>query len=371
MSVPPVYFVGAPWKGHAEHSGYELFCDLAGRKLWRFPRRDLPGLAGKVLDRLVGRCLGRRYYTFGNLLTELYAVGHLLTHRRAYYHVLYGDSDSLLVPWVLRRVRRHASTTLHLPEHRHPQGFRYDMLRPFETVFFLADSHRRSAQPHLPHTRCVVLPHAVDTDFFTTPPPHPGDPVASVVDRPEARTALSVGAHLRDFPTLAAGLRLLIQADIVDHLDLVGVPADERVLFDDLIAAGRATFRIDVSDPELRALYQQATVVVLALHDAYANNALLEAMACGCVIVASDVGAVREYLGNAGWCCPPHDPTALADTVVQALAEPRRVSAARRRARHRSLGFSRARSAQQFSDLLALTETAPARGAAPRIGPGR
>ncbi len=49
-----------------------------------------------------------------------------------------------------RCVGRHASATVHLPEHRHPQGFRYNMLRPFETVFFLPDAHRRSAQPHLP-----------------------------------------------------------------------------------------------------------------------------------------------------------------------------------------------------------------------------
>jgi glycosyltransferase involved in cell wall biosynthesis len=265
-----VYFVGAPWKGHAKHSGYEVFCDLVGRKLWRFPTRNLPGLLGKIIDRVIGLLVGRRYYTLGNFLTEIYAGLHMLAHAGAHYHVLYGDSDTVLLPVLLRVLHRSVSTTLHLPGYRLPLGFDHEALRGFSTVVFLAGVHRTEEAPLMPWANCVVVEHPVDTDFFR---PSPG------AEFGERRFMLSVGGHLRDFPTLAAATRKARADDVIDELLLVGVPAVDRHHFDDLVASGDARFLDGVDDEELRDLYQSAAVVVLALDDAYANNALLEAMA--------------------------------------------------------------------------------------------
>ena len=43
-----------------------------------------------------------------------------------------------------------------------------------------------------------------------------------------------------------------------------------------------------------------------------------EAMACECVVVATDCGGVREVLGNDGFLVPSRDPAALADALVAA-----------------------------------------------------
>lgn len=49
---------------------------------------------------------------------------------------------------------------------------------------------------------------------------------------------------------------------------------------------------------------------------------LLEAMRAGLPVVASDVGAVREAVGEAGWLVPAGDPAALAAALRHALTSP-------------------------------------------------
>ena len=53
-------------------------------------------------------------------------------------------------------------------------------------------------------------------------------------------------------------------------------------------------------------------------------NAILEAMAAGCAVVAADAGGVGEVIrdGRTGWLVPPGDPAALAQSLRHALADP-------------------------------------------------
>ena len=51
----------------------------------------------------------------------------------------------------------------------------------------------------------------------------------------------------------------------------------------------------DLSDEALRSLYQNAKMLVLPLFDCTANNALLEALACGLPIVSNNVGGMQDY----------------------------------------------------------------------------
>jgi glycosyltransferase involved in cell wall biosynthesis len=66
-------------------------------------------------------------------------------------------------------------------------------------------------------------------------------------------------------------------------------------------------------------------------------NALLEAMAAGCPVIASAVDGIIEMVldGYCGWLTPPEDSRALADTISMALSNPaeahRQGGAARRR----------------------------------------
>ena len=137
------------------------------------------------------------------------------------------------------------------------------------------------------------------------PPMHPRPAQESVV-------ALCAGHHLRDYTTLLAAAWILklnqvpVRFVIVDaHFDLPHFDTLDTV-----------EIRRGIPDQELLTLYQTADMLVLPLSDCTANNSLLEGMACGLPVVASDVGSIRDYLDpSAGMLVPPADPNALANAV--------------------------------------------------------
>jgi glycosyltransferase involved in cell wall biosynthesis len=90
--------------------------------------------------------------------------------------------------------------------------------------------------------------------------------------------------------------------------------------------------------------------------------ALVEAIAAGVPVVASDVGACREVLddhgpgGALGLLVPPSDPAALADAILRVRAEPEAAAARAERARRKALeAFDAERTAAAYAALLGLS----------------
>ena len=70
---------------------------------------------------------------------------------------------------------------------------------------------------------------------------------------------------------------------------------------------------------ELARLYAGAAVLVLpSLYESF-GLPVLEAMACGTPVVASDLPALRELVGDAGVLVDPNDVDALAEAVHKIL----------------------------------------------------
>lgn len=129
----------------------------------------------------------------------------------------------------------------------------------------------------------VYIPHGVDTSFF----------IPNVAKKKNYRL-LFVGQHLRDFETLNVCIPIL-----VDKIKNLKVDVVLRKDFYKYVKAHKAiTMHSNISDLELKLLYQQANLLFLPLLNATACNSILEAMACGLPILTSKVGGNMEYLSE-------------------------------------------------------------------------
>jgi hypothetical protein len=104
-----------------------------------------------------------------------------------------------------------------------------------------------------------------------------------------------------------------------------------------------------VSDDDLLVLYRGATAYVDAsLYEGFGYQ-VLEAMACGTPVVATDVTSVPEIAGGAALLVPPRSPQRLAEALARVLAEPEEW---RRRGLDRAAEFTWERTARELSDAL-------------------
>jgi glycosyltransferase involved in cell wall biosynthesis len=80
--------------------------------------------------------------------------------------------------------------------------------------------------------------------------------------------------------------------------------------------------------------------------------AQLEAMACGCPVVASRAGALPEIGGDAAVYCDPHDPASIGDAIRSLLTDDAMRQQYAARALQRAKLFTWDKCAQQTLDLL-------------------
>ena len=167
-----------------------------------------------------------------------------------------------------------------------------------------------------------VIRHGVCLDHFT---PSPAAPC-------ENPRFLFVGQWMRDFDTLAEVIPLILRVRPETRFDLV-VPSIARYRernFAALYSMARLpeiTWHEGVSPEALLDLYRNCRALLLPLVDATANNAIVEAMACGVAVISTDIGGTREYLSpGAGILCPVEDAQAHADAAIELLQFPEKAT---------------------------------------------
>jgi glycosyltransferase involved in cell wall biosynthesis len=197
-----------------------------------------------------------------------------------------------------------------------------------------------------------------------------GVPVAASAERARAARRKRTGSCFRigmvarlephkDQPTLVRAARLLVRRGFDAEVWLIGEGSRRREL-EALIAdqglQGRVRLlgmRRDV--PEL--VGELDLFVFATTPDEGLGIALVEAMAAGVPIVASDVGACREVLddGALGLLVPPRDPVALADAIERLRSEPEAAAARAGRARRTAFErFEAERMAAAYAPVLGL-----------------
>jgi len=174
--------------------------------------------------------------------------------------------------------------------------------------------------------RIEVIYNGLDLQRFSTP-----------ADRAAARAWLGVPAEgpvigmvgnlrpIKDHPTLLRAMARLAAPFPEAQLVFVGEGSEEerlRALARELGIGPRVTFAGPRSDiPRVLAAMD---VFVLSSHSEGMSNAIIEAMAAGLPVVATDVGGNAECVANGetGFIVPPGDDAAMADRLGALVGDP-------------------------------------------------
>ena len=152
------------------------------------------------------------------------------------------------------------------------------------------------------------------------------------------------------------------------HFKLYGSASDEqyfRSCRERVAALGleaHVTFAGTTSEPW--TVFREADVVALASISEAFPYALVEAMLTSAAVIATDVGGVREALGQTGLLVPPHDPAALAEGITALLRNADERERLGRQARERALQWFTER---RFVDAYRQTYAAIASRDAPHV----
>jgi glycosyltransferase involved in cell wall biosynthesis len=128
----------------------------------------------------------------------------------------------------------------------------------------------------------------------------------------------------KNFANLVRALHLIAN-DIPHHLVVAGRPRwkyeADLSLIESLGLQDRVHFLYLVPNDDLPAIYRLATCFVYpSFYEAF-GLALLEAMACGCPVVASRAGAIPEVSDGAALLFDPHNPEEMAAAIRSMVSD--------------------------------------------------
>ena len=173
----------------------------------------------------------------------------------------------------------------------------------------------RMAQPYVDGAKIITLPLGVDETTFK-PQPRPQNErkrllhVGSLIGVKDHKTLLQAFAQVRQ---TIPNCELLLVGDGVLRGELEGVSAE-------LSLTEAVQFMGNVAHDQLSSLYGSADLLVMSSRHESQCLVLLEALACGCPAVGTDVGLFAELLPPQN-VVPVRDPAALAQAIIQTLSQ--------------------------------------------------
>jgi glycosyltransferase involved in cell wall biosynthesis len=220
-------------------------------------------------------------------VAEMEFLAHTWFDRGAVGHIA-NIEDHLPLVRVMRADKARWVATMHFPA-SHWREEDATALRHFGRIIVLCRRDAQTLSQWLPAERIVFIPHGVDTAFFRR----------NAMARSANPRVVFVGKWLRDFETAGEVLSLALARWPRLGADIV--VARQWAAGSQLSALAdhpRVRWHEAVDDETLRQLYQAAWLLFMPLYETSANNALVEALACGTVPVVNNVGGVTDYGGG-------------------------------------------------------------------------
>lgn len=141
------------------------------------------------------------------------------------------------------------------------------------------------------------------------------------------------------------GYRLVVVGDGPLREELVGLARE-------LGLSGRVEWIPMLSRSEIARRMARARLLVLSSVSEGTPLVVIEALAAGTPVLATDVGGTRAVVGDCGVVVPPRDPEALAAALSGLLADPGRLVALASKARERASSFDWEERVKPYHDLF-------------------
>jgi glycosyltransferase involved in cell wall biosynthesis len=267
------------------YSGYTQIARHLGRsQVISEVRSQSVALRERLADAVLSRLSGSWWYRMSSFRAEREAIRRFRRQRVRILHYLWADRDWGYIDLWPPSLRPSLCATFHgcsdtfheIVHHRH-------RLKNFSAIILVSETQRDFfVESGFPTERLFVIPHGVDCEYFQPS----GRP------RVDPFLLLSVGSYRRNFGALRQICDALRETEI--RIVLV-LPEEKKHLFDGL---EKVQVYTNLTDAKLRSLYQRASCFLMTVEAATANNAILEAMACGLPIVSEAVGGIPEYVGR-------------------------------------------------------------------------
>jgi L-malate glycosyltransferase len=245
---------------------------------------------------------------------------HWLAHRPDILQVYFLDSAYFGIPLAnvvgipkLVRVRNNLGYWL-TPKHR----FLNRLLSLFCDATLTNSEAGRQALQHseyLPKSRIQVLPNGVDLERFNALRPAFSAETVVVGCVANLRPVKNIDGLLR-----AASLVTQKQPKVRFRIAGDGEERAKLLQLRDSLALGNSVEFVG-SVADVPAFLGSVDVAVLPSHSEGMSNAVLEYMAAGRAIVATDVGANRQLLAGCGSIVPPGSGTVLADAILELVTQ--------------------------------------------------
>jgi glycosyltransferase involved in cell wall biosynthesis len=325
-----IRFVVFRYAHHSPHSGYSRFAEY-GMKHFNGEVCSVrkPLSRTMIRERMLWRIArGTPGYDRASMAAELNVAGHILKESSCIYHFLYGEK-TYHYSGLLNNVRKNRLVaSFHFP----PAGIRKAVqidwhLRQLSAVVCLGRNQQAFFSEFLDPKRIFFIPLGVDTEFYT-----PSD-----FEERDNNLCLFVGENYRDFPTFRGVIELVAYRR--PETRFVAVTQSQN--WEYIGSHPNLTVRSGISESDFLQLYRSASLLVMPLHDAVANNALLEGLACGVPTIVTDVGAIRDYVnGDCAILTRPSDSLGMAEAVLDLLGDCSHRQEMSKRARNQALNFA-------------------------------
>lgn len=187
------------------------------------------------------------------------------------------------------------------------------------------------------------IPLTVDTDFWTYNPDwQPNKNVIMVANRIESKKGI--------LPVAIACAELNL------HFILVGAISDMNYFQSIMATTGNVEFHEQISDEELKALYDKSTIHVCNSADNFESGTLpiLESMLCGVPVLTREVGHVPELNNGENMVLLegiPEDVQGIQDKLLEMISDKKRLESLREKAWQTAKARSFERRAYMYQKL--------------------